>query len=117
MAVENARKAPGVPQNALIEIPQIRIDGREGRNRVALTEDEHVLAGSRRVRDIDVEEAAVKERDQRYGGGKGAARVHSFVRGVPALLQSEDADLGVFDLEKFQNPAAHARAPRRHGLG
>ena len=68
-----------------------------------LAQDEHVLAGARRVGHVDVDETAVEERDERNRGRERAAGVEALVDGVAALLQRQQADVRVLDRQQLVN--------------
>ena len=103
MAVEDARERPRVAQHRRVEVAQLRIDGRERRHRVPLAEHEQVLPGPRGIGDIDVDESAVVERDERDRRREGAAGVEALVDGVPALLERQQPDIGVLDRQQLED--------------
>ncbi len=70
---------------------------------MALAEDERVLSQASGVLHVDIDEAAIVERHERNSGGKGAAGVQALVHGVAALLQGEEADIGILDGEQLKN--------------
>ena len=74
--------------------------------RESLPQHEEILAGPRRVGDIDVDEAAVVQRDERDGRRKRAAGVKTLVDGIAALLEREQADVGVLDGQELQDALA-----------
>ncbi len=89
MAVQDAVKRTRVAKDRAIEVPQLGVDRRERGDRVPLAEDEQVLPGTGGVGDVDVEEAAVVQRDERDRGGERAARVEALVHRVAALLECQ----------------------------
>src|SRR4051794_26188764 len=70
---------------------------------MSLTESEHVLATTSRVRNIDVDESAVEQRSKWNDRGEGTARMQSLIDCVTALLYVADTDIRVLYLEKLDN--------------
>ena len=90
-------------QHRSIEIAQLRIDRSERRDRMPLAEDEEILSGPRRVGDVDVDEAAVVERDERNSRRERAAGVKALVDGVAALLERQQPNVGVLDRQQLED--------------
>ena len=86
-----------------IEIPELRVDRRERGDGVPLAEHEEILPGPRGIGDVDVDEAAVVQRDERNGRRERAAGVKALVDRVAALLEREQPDVGVFDGEQLED--------------
>ena len=103
MPVQNARERARVPQDGSIEVSELGVNRGEGGHRVPLAEHEEILPGPRRIGDIDVDEAAVVERDERDGGRERPAGVKALVDGIAALLEREQPDVGVFDGQQLEN--------------
>ena len=91
MAVEDAGVRARVAQHRAVEVAELGVDRRQRRDRVPLAEDEQILPAPRRIGDVDVDEAAVVQRDQRDRGGERAAGVQALVDGVAALLEASAA--------------------------
>ena len=100
-----------VPQHRAVEVAQFGIDGCQAGYGVPFAQDKHVLPAPGRLFDIEIDEAAVEERNQGDDGGEGAARVNAFVHRVAALLQGQDADIGILDREQLQDALAHRVRP------
>src|SRR5436305_4759955 len=101
MAIEDAREGAGILKDVFIEVTQVCVDRGQCCYGMPLTEREHILPAPGWIGDIDVDEAAVKERCKRNHSGEGAAGMEAFVRSVAALLYVADANVRVLDLEKL----------------
>ena len=104
MAVQNTLVGTGVFQDLSVEISQLRIDGSEGSDGMPLAQGKQILTAASGIGDIETDKSAVVKRDQGNGGGEGAAGVESLIDGIPALLQRQDANVGVLDRQQFQEP-------------
>jgi hypothetical protein len=80
-------------ENGSIDVSELGVDRRERGYRVPFAEDEHVLAQPGRISDVQTQETAVVERDERYGRGEGTAGMETLVHGLPALLQCQQPDI------------------------
>ena len=112
MPVEDALVRARVAQDRPVEVAQLGVDRRQRGDRVPLAQDEQVLPAPRRIDDVDVDEAAVVERDERDGGGEGAARVQALVDGVAALLEAQQPNVGVLDRQQLEDAVAQADSRR-----
>ena len=103
MSVQDARERSRVFQDGSIDISELRVNRGQRRHRVPLAEHEEILSGPRRVGDVDIDEPAVVERDERDGRRERAAGVKALVDGIAALLEREQPDVGVFDGQQLEN--------------
>ena len=103
MAVQNARERARVLQHGSIEVSELRVDRGQRGHRVPLAEHEEILPGARRIGDVDVDEAAVVQRDERNGRRERAAGVKALVDGIAALLEREQPDVGVLDGQQLED--------------
>ena len=106
MAVENARVRPRVVENRSIEISQLGIDRRHCRDRVAFAQHEEILTAAGRIGDVDIDEAAVIQRDEGDCRRKCSAGMKTLVDGCPALFQREQPYVGIFDGQQLQDALA-----------
>src|SRR5690606_21139140 len=110
MAVQDARIRPRIAQDGSIEVAELGVDRGHGRDGVALAQHEEILAAARRIDDVDVDEPAVVERDERDGGREGAAGVQALVDSIAALFEVERADVGGLDGQQLEDALAqHVR--------
>ena len=102
MTVQNTLVGTGIFQDLSVEVSQLRIDGSERSDGMTLAQGKQILAAASGIGDIETDKSAVVKRDQGNGGGEGSAGVQSLIDGIPALLQRQDANVGVLDREQFQ---------------
>ena len=106
MTAESAADAARLGQLGGVDRALLGQTGVEHVHRVPLAEREQVLSTTSGIDDVDVHEAAVVQGHERNGGREGAAGVETLVHGVAALLEGQQADVGVLDGEQFQDTAA-----------
>ncbi len=103
MAVQDAAVRPRVRQHRTVEVAELGVDRRERGDRVPLAEHEQILSAPRRIGDVDVDEPAVEQRDERDRRRKRAARVQALVDGITALLERQQPDVGVLDSQQLED--------------
>ena len=113
MAVEDAGVRARITEHRTIEIAELGVDRRERRHRVPLAQHEQILPGARRVGDVDVDEPAVVQRDERNRRRERASRVQALVYRVAALLQRQQPDVGVFYRKQLEDSVAQKIVVRR----
>jgi len=73
MAVEQALVRARIVQEFLVKVTELGVDGCERGDGVSFTEGEDILAATGGVGDVEPDEAAVEERDEREDGGERSA--------------------------------------------
>src|SRR6185312_14475879 len=68
---------------------------------MSLAEDECVLTRARWILNVEIQESAIEQRDQRDGGGKRSTGVQTLVGGIAALPDGQNPDIGILDLQQF----------------
>src|SRR5262245_20246566 len=111
MSVQNARVRARVSEHRSVDVTELRVNRGERRDRMPLAEHERVLTSSRRIRNVEIQEPAIEQRDERHRGRERAAGVQSLVDGVAALFQRQETDVGVFNGKELEEACPYRGVP------